>query len=174
MKMAPITLPPNKAFSLLIWDVARLIRKAIDARAAELGLTSAQWHVLSTLARCEKRGESPPNQASLADLLDIEPITLSRQVDRLTATGLVERRPDPSDRRAHLLHLTDKAWPLVHAFRDVATEVLNDALAGISESEIDALIDALERIRANVTGKTTSPDTNAPTAKARAKEGVPT
>ena len=170
---APISLPPNKAFSLLVWDVARLIRKAIDARAIELGLTSAQWHVLSTLARCEKQGESPLNQASLADLLEIEPITLSRQVDRLTASGMIERRPDPSDRRAHLLHLTEKAWPLVRAFRDVATEVLNDALAGIGEREIDSLIDALERIRANVTGKTQ--DTSASAAKkAGAKEGVPT
>ncbi len=85
MKQDTPNLPPNKAFSLLVWDVARLLRKAIDARAAELGLTSAQWHVLSTLARCEKLGDSPPNQASLAELLEIEPITLEppdRQADR--------------------------------------------------------------------------------------------
>jgi DNA-binding MarR family transcriptional regulator len=170
---APISIPPNKAFSLLVWDVARLIRKAIDARANEVGLTSAQWHVLSTLARCAKMGESPLNQASLADLLDIEPITLSRQIDRLTAAGMIERRPDPSDRRAHLLYLTEKARPLVMAFRDVATEVLNNALAGISAREVDALIDVLERIRANVTGKTVSHDTNVPATKAGAKEGIP-
>ena len=174
MNTISVTPPPKKAFSLLVWDVARLIRKALDARATELDLTSAQWHVLSTLARCQKLGESPLNQASLAELLDIEPITLSRQIDRLTAAGMIERRPDPSDRRAYLLHLTEKAWPVVMAFRDIATEVLNDALAGINEREIEALTDALERIRANITGKPANSNTKVPAEKVRAKEGAPT
>ena len=55
---------PDKIFSLLMWDTGRLLRKAVDARAGEVGLTSAQWHLLSTLARCEKLNQALPNQAN--------------------------------------------------------------------------------------------------------------
>jgi DNA-binding MarR family transcriptional regulator len=148
---------PDKKLALLLWDVSRLLRKHIDARTDELGLTSARWHVLSTVARCEKLNQAPLNQAALAEMLDIEPITLSRQIDKLTEAGLIERRADPSDRRAHLLHLTESAWPLVMAFREIATGVLSDALAGLGKREIDGLIASLEQVRGNLTGKAESP-----------------
>jgi DNA-binding MarR family transcriptional regulator len=152
--------------------VGRLLRKAVDARAGELGLTSAQWHVLSTLARCEKMNAAPPNQAGLADLLELEPITVSRQIDRLTAAGMIERLPDPTDRRAHLLRLTEKAWPVVLQFKDLATEVLRDAMAGVSPAQIDAMIVCLERIRGNLTGKAESAETSPPNANTRTREGL--
>jgi MarR family transcriptional regulator, transcriptional regulator for hemolysin len=168
--MDSVRLSPDKAFSLLVWDVGRLLRKAVDARAVELGLTSAQWHLLSTLARCEKLNPAPPNQASLAELLEVEPITLSRQIDRLTAAGMLERLPHPTDRRAHLVRLTEKSWPVVRQFKDIATEVLGEAISGVSQSELNLMIASLERIRANLTGKVEGEQR--PTATAQAKEGV--
>jgi MarR family transcriptional regulator for hemolysin len=151
--MNPGNLTPDKRFSLLVWDVGRLLRKAVDARAAEGGMTSAQWHLMSSLARCEKLNAAPPTQAELAELLEIEPITLSRQIDRLTAAGLIERHRHPNDRRAYLLRLTDKAWPMVAAFKEIATEVLQKAIDGVSGTEIESMIASLERIRSNLTGK---------------------
>ena len=170
--MDPTNLPPDKKFALLIWDVGRLLRKAVDTRAVESGMTSAQWHVLSTLARCEKLNQNPPNQASLADLLEIEPITLSRQIDRLTASGMIERLPHPTDRRAHLLRLTEKSWPLVIQFKDIATQALLEAMAGIQPNQTEAMIASLERIRANLTGKVEGGTQAEPRAKARSPEGV--
>jgi MarR family transcriptional regulator for hemolysin len=167
-------LPPQKTFSLLVWEVGRLLRKVVDARAGEIGLTSAQWHVLSTLARCEKVTQTSPNQAALAELLELEPITVSRQIDRLTAAGMIERLPHPTDRRAHLLRLTDKAWPVVRQFKDVASDVLAQAVAGVGPREIEAMIASLERIRANLTGKVEGSQEDAPRTKARTKEGLST
>src|SRR5262249_41135632 len=160
--MDPGKLTPDKRFSLLLWDVGRLLRKAVDARAGDVGMTSAQWHLLSTLARCEKLNQTPPNQASLAELLEIEPIPLSRQIDRLTAAGMIERLPHPSDRRAYLLRLTEKAWPMVMVFKDIATDVMGKATSGVSESEIELMIASLERIRANLTGKPEGGDAAVP------------
>jgi DNA-binding MarR family transcriptional regulator len=138
---------------LLIHDVARLLRNRIDQRAQAVGLTSAQWRVLSTVARAEFRNEEAPKQATLAEVMDLEPITLSRLLDRMEAAKLIERRPDPSDRRAHRIHLQEGARPLVAKFRDVASSCLGDALAGVSEEEIDRMTDVLTRIRNNLTGK---------------------
>jgi MarR family transcriptional regulator for hemolysin len=163
---------PDKIFSLLLWDVGRLLRKAVDARASEAGLTSAQWHLLSTLARCEKLNQALPNQANLAELLEIEPITLSRQIDRLTAAGMIERLSHPTDRRAHLLRLTEKAWPVVIKFKDIATEVLREAMSGIQPAEIDRMILSLERIRANLTGRAEGNRDGGTRAKSHTKEGI--
>jgi DNA-binding MarR family transcriptional regulator len=144
---------PAKGVGLLIHDVARLLRNRIDQRAQAVGLTSAQWRVLSTVARAEFRNEEAPKQATLAEVMDLEPITLSRLLDRMEAAKLIERRPDPSDRRAHRIHLQEGARPLVAKFRDVASSCLGDALAGVSEEEIDRMTDVLTRIRNNLTGK---------------------
>ncbi len=113
--------PPGKSLGLLIHDVARLLRRRIDQRAHTIGLTSAQWRVLAAVARAELRGEEPLNQAGLADQMDMEPISLSRLVDRMEQAKLIERRADPADRRAYRLYLLDAARPLVAEFRAVAT-----------------------------------------------------
>jgi DNA-binding MarR family transcriptional regulator len=142
------TLSPAKNFGLLVHDVGRLLRRQLDQRAQTIGLTSAQWRVLAYLARCEGS-----NQASLADFMDMEPITLSRHLDRMEAAGLTERRPDPSDRRAHRLFLTDSARSLVTEFRAIASEVIAEALRGISEAEIERVVSLLLKVRGNLTGK---------------------
>jgi DNA-binding MarR family transcriptional regulator len=144
---------PGKALGLLVHDVGRLLRRRIDAKAQSLGLTSAQWRVLSHVFRAESLNQEPLNQAALADLMDVEPITLSRQIDRMQAAGLIERRPDPGDRRAYRLFLTEQARPLVAEFRVIAADCIDEAIAGVTEAEIDLVSDVLSRIRANLVGK---------------------
>jgi DNA-binding MarR family transcriptional regulator len=141
-------LPPPKALAILMHDVSRLMRRRVDRAAQTIGLTSAQWRVLAYLARCEGS-----NQASLADHMDTEPITLSRHLDRMEAAGMLERQPDPNDRRAHRLFLTTTGRELMDAFRLVTLEVMSDYADGISDEEIAAAIDILTRMRANLTGK---------------------
>jgi len=175
MSFMPLAnLPAKKRMAFLIQDVARILRNKLDHLAGEAGMTTAQWRVIATVARCRAANLEPPNQASLAEILEVEPITLSRQIDRLAAAGLIERRPDPSDRRAHRLHLTEKAQPLVEGFRNLGSTMMRTAFEGISDAEVDTVITVLARLRANVTGKVATDDTDAPATKARAKEGVPT
>lgn len=154
----PMNTPsPAKNFGLLVHDVGRLLRRQLDQRAQTIGLTSAQWRVLAYLARHEGS-----NQASLADFMDMEPITLSRHLDRMEAAGLTERRRDPVDRRAHQLFLTDAARRLVPVFRAVASEVIAEALDGISEAEVEQVSALLARVRSNLTGK---PEASGETAR---------
>ncbi len=142
-------IPPAKALAILMHDVSRMIRSRVDKAAQTIGLTSAQWRVLAYLARSEGS-----NQASLADHMDMEPITLSRHLDRMEAAGMLERQPNPNDRRAHRLYLTEAGRELMGGFRVVAGEVVGDCMEGISDDEIDLAVDILTRIRVNLTGKT--------------------
>jgi MarR family transcriptional regulator, transcriptional regulator for hemolysin len=132
----------------LMNDAARLMRRDFERRARSLGLTRAQWQALFHLARNEGC-----NQATLADLLDVEPITLARVIDRLEASGLVERRPDPGDRRARLLFLGERAHPLLEELRSLGAETREVALAGISEDERHQLSRLLTKMRANLSGR---------------------
>jgi DNA-binding MarR family transcriptional regulator len=141
-------LPPAKNLGLLLHDVSRLLRRKLDQQAQEIGLTSAQWRVLVYLARNEGC-----NQAALADVMDMEPITLSRHLDRMVADGQTERRSDPSDRRAYRLFLTEQGRSLVTAFRSITSSVMADTVAGVSEAEISMMIELLGRLRTNLTGK---------------------
>jgi MarR family transcriptional regulator for hemolysin len=138
---------PSRSFGFVVNDVARLWRNRFEqrARAAALGLTRAQSSVLANLARHEG-----VNQATLAQLLDIEPITLARLLDRLQAAELIERRPDHRDRRAHRLYLTEAAFPLVERMFALGADLRDEALAGISESERDRLLAALITIKSNL------------------------
>jgi MarR family transcriptional regulator, transcriptional regulator for hemolysin len=138
---------PSRTLGFVLNDVARLMRKRFEqrARAAALGLTRAQAAVLANLARQEGI-----NQVSLAQILELEPITLARLLDRLQGAGLIERRPDPKDRRAHLLYLTESAYPLLDRIFTLAAEVREDALAGIPEPERGLLLDMMITMRANL------------------------
>ena len=135
----------------ILSDTARLMRRSFDARARQIGVTRPQWRVLSVLSRFEGI-----NQGGLAERLEVEPITVCRMVDRLQEAGLVERRPDPADRRAWRLFLTPAAHPVIASMRGVGTEVLGEAFAGFSADEQEQLRDMLERVRANLS--TRSPD----------------
>jgi DNA-binding MarR family transcriptional regulator len=127
-----------------ISETAHAMRKAFDRRAVGLGVTRAQWKVLFRLTR-----QPGLRQIELADMLDIEPITLSRIIDRLEEAGLVERVADPADRRAWRLHVTAKAQPLVEKLRAVADEMISEAFAGIDPKEIEIARQVLSRAREN-------------------------
>jgi DNA-binding MarR family transcriptional regulator len=127
-----------------IGETAHALRKAFDRRAVGLGVTRAQWKVLFRLTR-----HPGLRQIELADMLDIEPITLSRIVDRLEEARLVERVPDPADRRAWRLHVTARGQPLVEKLRALAEEMTAEAFAGIDPKDIEITRTVLGRVREN-------------------------
>jgi MarR family transcriptional regulator for hemolysin len=127
-----------------IGETAHALRKAFDRRAVGMGVTRAQWKVLFRLQR-----QPGMRQIELADMLDIEPITLSRIVDRLEEAELVERVADPADRRAWRLHVTAQAQPLIAKLRCVADEMISEAFAGIDPEHIAITRAVLGRVREN-------------------------
>lgn len=136
----------SDSLGFLIGDVSRLLRRSFDERARRIGVTRPQWRVLTNLRRNEGI-----NQGGLAELLDVEPITLCRMVDRMEEAALVERRADPSDRRAWRLFLTDKGNALTDELRPMALGMFEEAMDGLSPAEQDQIEASLERIRANLT-----------------------
>lgn len=143
--MLIIWLPMSDSLGFLISDVSRLMRRRFDERARLIGVTRAQWRTLTTLSRNEGI-----NQGGLADLLEVEPITLCRMIDRLEEAGLVERRRDPADRRAWLIFLTTKAHPLLAQLRGLADGMIEDALQGLDDTRRAALMETLGAIRTNL------------------------
>ena len=127
-----------------ISETAHALRKAFDRRAVGMGVTRAQWKVLFRVER-----EPGLRQIELADRLDIEPITLSRIVDRVEEAGLVERVADPADRRAWRLHLTAKAQPLIAKLHAVADLMIAEAFAGIDPDQVAITRSVLARVRDN-------------------------
>lgn len=138
----------DSSFGFLLHDIARLMRKRFDQRARGLNLTRAQWQVLAHLARHEGI-----NQAGLAEILEIEPITLGRLIDRMADAGWVERRSHPSDRRVRQLYLTAKAEPVFERMRALGDETRAEALAGLSQSARDQLTETLLNIRSNLSDR---------------------
>jgi MarR family transcriptional regulator, transcriptional regulator for hemolysin len=138
---------PNMIVRLLL-ETARLACRRYDRalRAHLPGMTLGRCAVLIQLAQHER-----PNQAALAQILDIRPITLVRLLDRLEAGGFVERIPDPDDRRAHVLALTAKALPIIERIHDLNRKICNDLHLGISEAEATQLRVLLSRIRSELT-----------------------
>src|SRR3954464_4671712 len=127
-----------------IAETAHALRKAFDRRAVGMGVTRAQWKVLFRLER-----QPGMRQIELADMLDIEPITLSRIIDRLEEAMLVERVADPADRRAWRLHVTARAQPLIAKLRSVADEMIAEAFAGIDPKDIEITRKVLAKVREN-------------------------
>ena len=135
----------TRSLGFLLADVSRLVRRRFDMRASGLGLTRAQWRVLAQLRRREGI-----NQTALADLLEIEPITLGRHIDRLVEKGFVERRADPGDRRAWRLHLKSEVQPVLDQLRKISGDIREEALSGIPVADADRLIDMLITIKGNI------------------------
>lgn len=132
----------------LLSDTARLMRRSFDARARQIGVTRPQWRVLSVLLRFEGI-----HQGGLAELLEVEPITVCRMVDRLQEAALVERRSDPEDRRSWQLFLTQKARDLLSQLRPLADAMLDEALEGVSEADRAILAQSLDQMRRNLARK---------------------
>ncbi len=138
---------PKREFAFLINDVARMLRTYADQRARRLGITRAQWAVMARLEHAEGL-----KQSELAEMLDLQPITLTRLVDRLCANGMIERRPDPNDRRAKRLHLTPLARPLMDRLADLGQDMMSTVLQGFDVETIERMIGELSVAKDNLKG----------------------
>ena len=126
-------------------DNSRQLRRLFDERVRDLGLTGPQARLLLALDH-----QPDENQAFYAERLEVEPITLTRIVDRLEEAGWVERQSDPADRRARILHLTDKSRSIVSALRASVEALFGDMLSGFDAAERARFAQALDRIAANL------------------------
>lgn len=143
-----MTLDIKRQLIAQLVESSRLLRNYIDGRAKARGTTRAQWIVLFRL-----RQQEGLSQVDLAEVLEMQPISLVRLLDRLVEHGLLERRPDPKDRRANKLHLTRAGRRLVDdldTLRDsIATDVLRDIPADAIRTSLDTLVDIKERIKSS-------------------------
>ena len=141
---------PLQTLGFLMHDVARMHRKRFEqrARAARLELTRAHYSVLAHLARHEGC-----NQSFLAQILEIEPITLMKQLDRLEGLALIERRAAPADRRTRHLSLTAAARPLLDRIHEIGADVREEALAGIGPADRKRLCEILLAMKLNLAGR---------------------
>jgi len=135
----------RKEIAFTINDVARLLKTYADQSARRYGATRAQWAVLSRLNRCEGL-----KQSELAEILDLQPISLTRLLDRLAENGLIERRPDPHDRRVNRLYLTPAARPLLDQLTDLGEEVMGQVLEGLDDKAVSQLLTNLGVMRENL------------------------
>src|SRR5579871_3566195 len=136
--------PPNERLrnlGFLMRDVSRLYGRHFERQARELELTLAQCKVLAHLSRNE--GIS---QARLAEFTETDPMTLVRTLDRMQEDGWIERRPDPTDRRAHRLFLCDTARPIVEQIWTISGRTLEQAFAQLNAAESEQLVALLERV----------------------------
>lgn len=133
---------------LLLHDVARLLRTRFDQRARARGMTRAQWVILARVS-----ANPGLSQNELASILEVEPISVGRLIDRLEARGLVERRPDPDDRRIWRLHLLPGAEPVLDEISK-ARDVLGDQLLeGVAPAVRTKMVDALLKMKNNLTAE---------------------
>ena len=136
---------PQREFAFLVNDVGRLLRTYADQQARQFGMTRAQWAVLAKLEYTEGL-----KQTELADMLDLQPITLTRLVDRLCTSGLIERRADPDDRRAKRLYLTARARPLMNRLADLGEDMMATVLEGFDAAKIEQMTKNLSAVRDNL------------------------
>lgn len=137
----------------LLSDSARLLRRAFDARVRELGMTSPQARLLLILHVTE--GE---NQGFYAERLEVEPISLTRMIDRMEESGLIERRRDPGDRRAWRLHLTERSRQVIDQVRACLAGLEDEMLAGLGTDQRTALSQMLETISVNFSNARAVPE----------------
>jgi MarR family transcriptional regulator for hemolysin len=132
-------------FLFALFELQRLLRQFADRQASRYGLNRAQWAVLAKLERTEGL-----KQADLAELMEMQPITLTRLIDKLCKAGLIERRGDETDRRVNRLYLTEAAGPLLAKLAALRSEITRAALADISAPDAGRLIAQLETVKDNV------------------------
>jgi DNA-binding MarR family transcriptional regulator len=135
--------PPTLGF--VLHEVARLLKRSFERKAKALGLTRSQWQTLVYLNVHEGI-----HQGALADILEIESITLVRILDKLEARGLIERRRHPTDRRMWQLYLRDAARPLITEMQAIGNVTRAEALAGVSAADRDRLLKILTVMKGNL------------------------
>jgi DNA-binding MarR family transcriptional regulator len=138
-----VTDQPDLLF--LLHDVARLLRLDADRRAGAHGLTRAQWVIMFWLER-----QPGLSQKELAEIVEVEPITVARLIDRLEERGLVERRDDPRDRRIWRLHLRPTAAPVLQSLHAERADMLRVVAGCLDPDLMQALKDGLTRMKSNV------------------------
>jgi len=131
---------------LLISDTARLIGTYADRIARRSGMTKAQWVLMMKLAR-----HPGLSQKDLADMMEVEPITVGRLVDRLEARGLVARDPDEQDRRIWRLRLLPAAQPLLREMVAQRAEIAAMIVTGIGQATVETIQNGLMQVKSNVT-----------------------
>src|ERR1700710_1291066 len=129
----------NVDFLFALFETQRLLRLYAEKQARRFGLTKAQWSVLAKLERTEGL-----KQTEIADLLEIQPITLTRLIDKLCESDLIERRSDDSDRRVNRLYLTPASRPLMAKLAALRNEITEAALAGLGSDDVRRLVGQLE------------------------------
>src|ERR1700709_1946334 len=132
-------------FLFTLADLQRLVRAYADKQAARYGITRAQWAVLAKVERAEGM-----KQSELAEQMEMQPITLTRLIDRLCDNGWIERRSDDSDRRVNRLYLCKAARPLLGKLSALRSELTATAMAGINPTDAHRLLAQLETIKENV------------------------
>ena len=137
--------PIKREFAFTIMDVARLLKTYADHRARQFGISRAQWAVLIRIDRNEGL-----KQSELADMLDLQPITLTRLLDRLADNGLIERRADPNDRRANRLFLKPAAKPLLDRLAELGADMMESVLDGLSQTSIERTLKELGLVKDNL------------------------
>jgi MarR family transcriptional regulator for hemolysin len=139
------TQPIKREFAFTIMDVARLLKTYADQRARQLGISRAQWAVLIRIDRNEGL-----KQSELADMLDLQPITLTRLLDRLADNELIERRADPNDRRANRLYLRPAAKPLLDRLAVLGDDMMETVLDGLTSPSIERMLKELGAVKDNL------------------------
>ena len=137
--------PVDMNFLFTLGELQRLVRAYADRQASRYGITRAQWAVLAKVERFEGM-----KQTELAEQMEMQPITLTRLIDRLCDNGWIERRSDDSDRRVNRLYLRKAARPLLAKLTSLKSELTATALEGISASDANRLLAQLEAIKENV------------------------
>ena len=135
----------DQNFLFTLGELYRLLRVYADKEASRFGITRAQWAVLAKVERNEGL-----KQSELAEQMEMQPITLTRLIDKLAEAGLIERRGDDTDRRVNRLYLKKAARPLLAKLAVLRGELTDTALQGISPAEAERLMTHLEAIKENV------------------------
>ena len=138
-------MPMEREIAFNLMDVARMLRTYADQRGRQFGISRAQWVVLVRLDRSEGL-----KQSELAEILDLQPISLTRLLDRLAENELIERRPDPNDRRANHLYLTPAARPMLERLGALGLEIMTTVLDGIDAETQERLLRDLVVMKDNL------------------------
>jgi MarR family transcriptional regulator for hemolysin len=158
--MSPMSVDMNFLFTL--GEVQRLVRAYADKAAGRFGITRAQWAVLARVERAEGM-----KQTELAEQMEMQPITLTRLIDKLCANGWVERRGDETDRRVNRLYLRKTGRALLAKLSGLRSELTATALDGINPLEAARLLSQLELIKENVRNAIQNGEAEAPKKEQR-------
>jgi MarR family transcriptional regulator for hemolysin len=144
MPISTVRFSPS-SLGFLFNDISRKLRRHFDAQMSQFGLTQAQWQALLTVATFEGC-----TQKELADVLEVQPISMARLIDRMARGGWVRREPDPNDRRAHRLFLTSQCDPVLELAQAASKKIVAKAYEGMSQLDQERLLAYLEHIKLNL------------------------